>query len=555
MTFRILTAFAWMRWRVLMNSLERTGSRDVLERFSVAIEQLGPILAAILLVPSALILAVIGGYSGWSLAQGTTRPLPFEVIRFLLFAACGLTIVGPLLLPAADRTLAVRLLLLPISRPILYLAQTVTAIVDPWILLVVPTVVAVPVGLALGGASGMATLSATAGLLLVTILLGISSIVTSLLQLLVRDRRRGELLTLLFILIFPVIAMLPAILGDDDEDTEETIPVAFAVLERRVLPLAPSEVYVRATRAGMEGNSADAVAPLTGLTIAAGGIHAVAFLIFVRFLDSPGGSGGRSRLSKRKSRTARIPGLSPATSAVAVAHIRLTFRTPRGRSSVLSPLMAFAVFAAMLWRGTLDDFSIIPLNSGIALAMFGSFISLLSILPLAMNQFAIDGAGLTLEFLSPLDDRDLLRGKAFGTAVIAAVPVLTCLGVAAVLFPAGSPTGWLSIVLGIAAAYLLFAPIAAALSAVFPRTVDLNSIGRGSNAHGAATLVGLATMIVGGAVPLAIALLTMRVLDRQQLAPIILFVWFLLCAGLCKVLFVPARRLLARRRENLLLIR
>jgi len=34
----ILRAFVWMRWRVLMNSLERTGARDRLERFSVAIE-------------------------------------------------------------------------------------------------------------------------------------------------------------------------------------------------------------------------------------------------------------------------------------------------------------------------------------------------------------------------------------------------------------------------------------------------------------------------------------------------------------------------------------
>ena len=45
MMLRILRAFAWMRWRVLLNSLERTGARDTLERFSLAIEQLGPIVA------------------------------------------------------------------------------------------------------------------------------------------------------------------------------------------------------------------------------------------------------------------------------------------------------------------------------------------------------------------------------------------------------------------------------------------------------------------------------------------------------------------------------
>ena len=35
---RILRAFAWLRWRMLINSLERTGARDMLERFSIAIE-------------------------------------------------------------------------------------------------------------------------------------------------------------------------------------------------------------------------------------------------------------------------------------------------------------------------------------------------------------------------------------------------------------------------------------------------------------------------------------------------------------------------------------
>jgi hypothetical protein len=553
--FRMLRAFSWMRWRVLMNSLERTGSRDILERFSLAVEQLGPIVAAILLVPSAVILAAVGSYSGWSLAQGTPRPLPFDVIRFLLFAASALTIFGPLLLPAADRTLAVRLLLLPISRPILYLAQTLTAIIDPWIMLVVPTVAAVSVGSAMGGSVSAAALSAAAGFLLVAILLGISSIVTSLIQLLVRDRRRGEFLTLLLILILPVVAMLPAILGDrGDESARQEIPAGLAILERRVLPLVPSEMYVRATRSGILGNSAETVAPLMGLAVGAASFHAVAFLIFIRFLDSPG-AGGSLRLSRKRSRPWRIPGLSPGTSAVAISHIRLTLRTPRGRSTILSPLMAFAVFATMMWRGTLDDFSVVPLESGLGLAMFGSFVSLLSILPLAMNQFAVDGAGLTLELLAPLDDRDLLRGKALGNAVIAAVPVLTCLGSAAVLFPTGSLSDWLSILLGLAAAYLLIAPIAAAVSAMFPRTVDLNSIGRGSNAHGAATLLGLAAMIAASAAPIAIALVMTRLLDRPQLALISLFAWFVLCAAVSRILFAPARSILARRRENLLLIR
>jgi hypothetical protein len=34
----ILSAFAWMRWRVLLNSLERTGSRDMVGRMATAMD-------------------------------------------------------------------------------------------------------------------------------------------------------------------------------------------------------------------------------------------------------------------------------------------------------------------------------------------------------------------------------------------------------------------------------------------------------------------------------------------------------------------------------------
>ena len=61
---RILKAFAWIRWRMLINALDRTGSRDALERFSLAMEKLGPIIAAVLLIPSALALFAMGLAAG-----------------------------------------------------------------------------------------------------------------------------------------------------------------------------------------------------------------------------------------------------------------------------------------------------------------------------------------------------------------------------------------------------------------------------------------------------------------------------------------------------------
>ena len=63
---RIFRAFLWMRWRVLVNSLERTGARDTLERFAVATEKLGPIMAMVLLIPSSIFLFVLGLTAGFS---------------------------------------------------------------------------------------------------------------------------------------------------------------------------------------------------------------------------------------------------------------------------------------------------------------------------------------------------------------------------------------------------------------------------------------------------------------------------------------------------------
>src|SRR3989304_5376359 len=147
--YRTLRAFAWLRWRLFVNSLEKTGSRDTLERFSIAIEQLGPLMAAVIMVPSTLALSVVGAAAGYALARAPSGapPILFAVARYLLLAAIALCVVGPLMLPAADRTNPVRLLLLPISRVTLYVAQVASALSDPWILVFLPLMACLPLGL------------------------------------------------------------------------------------------------------------------------------------------------------------------------------------------------------------------------------------------------------------------------------------------------------------------------------------------------------------------------------------------------------------------------
>jgi hypothetical protein len=559
-TLRILKAFAWMRWRMLLNSLEHTGSRDALERFSLAIEKLGPIVAAILLIPSAIFMAGLGIAAGYLLATGGNL-MAITAARFILIAAPLLAIVGPFFLPAADRTNPVRLLLLPIPRSTLYLAQSSAALGDPWNVLMIPLVFGVPVGILAAGDVTSALAGVVAGVLFIVLVIGLSALATSLLHLIVRDRRRGELATLIFIVIIPVVAMLPGLLEGESRrtggpDRPPIVPGWAVDLGARAKSLYPSELFVGAATHAVNDVTGRASAAIAGLAVATLLVHALGVLAFGRVLASPGTTGGRRGGQASAVWGARLPGLSTGASAIALAQLRLALRTPRGRSILLSPLAMFGIFALLMYRGSGEmDFGPFQFGSGLGLATFASFVCLLSILPIAMNQFAVDKAGLTMTLLSPLRDDEILSGKAAGNGLIVAAPAALTIAAALVLFGGGSASLWLALVLGLLSIYLLIAPVAAICSAVFPRAVDLNSIGRGSNAHGAAGFIGMLAFVAAGAVPALLTFLATRVMERPSAAALLVAGWCLIAYVAGRLLFVVARRVFSARRENLAMVK
>ena len=550
---------------MFINSLEKTGARDTVERFSLAIEKLGPIMAAVLMVPSGLLLAAGAAASGFALARGDHESLFFEAARYLLLAVPVFGIVGPILLPAGDRTNPVRLLLLPISRSTLYAAQTSSAFGDVWVLVMLPLVLFVPIGLLAGGAFVAALVALVAGALLVVVVIGISSLTTSLLHLVVRDRRRGELLALLFIVLIPAFSMLPGLLAggrhraraEGRAPASETmrVPAWVTAAGDRAISLYPSELYVKSTRVAARGEVGSSGAFVLGLAATGVLLHALGMFVFAKVLDSPGSTGARRAIPMRAAWGRTLPGLSPGASAVALAQLRLALRTPRGRAILLSPVVMVVVFGVVMRRHSGGmDFGPWALNSGLSLAAFGSFICLMSILPIAMNQFAVDKAGLTLALLSPLTDGEYLAGKAVGNAFIAAGPAAFSVLLSFVAFPGGSFALWLAIPLALLATYFLVAPAAAIFSALFPRVVDLNSIGRGSNAHGLAGLLGVLSFVGAGAPALLITLAASKWLGRPSLVPVLLLAWCAIAYGIGRLLFVPVGRIFARRRENLAMI-
>ena len=556
---KILRAFAWMRWRMLINSFEHTGSRDMLERLSIAAEKLGPIVATLLLVPTSLVLAGVGIAAGYTLASGDSDSILVAAARYLLIFVPVLAIVGPLVLPAADRANPVRLLLLPIPPATLYVAQSSVAFGDIWNLLMLPLVIGLPIGMAAAGGWIAALLTLAGSVLLVLIVVGVASVATSTLAIIVRDRRRGELVALLFIIVLPAISMLPGLLSTGsrhrDGERPSVTPAWIVENSRRAAALYPTEVYIDVARSATAGGGSRSAAGLAALSVTAGALHAIGLLLFTRLLQQPGATGPRRTAATRTAWGRRVPGLSPAASAVAMAQTKLALRTPRGRSILLSPIAMLVIFGVLIYRGGgTMDFGSRQIEGGIGLATFATFVAMLSILPIAMNQFAVDKAGLTLALLSPLTTEDYLRGKAVGNALVTAAPTLVSLAAAGLLFPGGAWYLWLSLTLALPSVYFLTAPVAAVCSAVFPRAVDMNSIGRGSNAHGAAGFIGLLAFVAAAIPPALLTLLATRILERPGLAPVLVAVWGVIAYAIGRLSFVPARRIFDARRENLALV-
>ena len=554
---RIFRAFFWMRWRVLVNSLERTGSRDTLERFSIAAGKLGPIMAMVLLIPSSIALFVLGIAAGFGTATGSML-LPMTGLRYFTFLGLALTCLGPIVLPTRDGGSVTRLLLLPIPRTALYMAQVAGALTDPWTALMVPTLVGVAIGMAVGLSAVGAVVALAAGAAFLVFVLGLASLASSVIHLLLRDRRRGDIVMLLLVLVVPIVAIAPQFLFHEQREAGRKLtraerharpPTRTERAALRVLPYVPSELYYRAAKNAPA--PAGAALPLAGLAIAALGVQLAGYAAYRRVLDMPASQSIRRAGSFGGLWDRVIPGLSPTASAVAFTQLRLALRSPRGRATIGSPLLMPIVLAGLGYQRGGLPIPGIQGHNGLALAAIGCFGAILALIPISMNQFAIDKAGFTRFMLLPLGIGELLLGKAVGNALVIVGPVLFCFVLPTLLFPGGSAALWVALALSVVATFVLLAPVAAALSAVFPKAVDLNSIGTGSNAHQGAALLGMLAFALSAAPSALLALLAVGWFHRSELAPLFLLGWCALAFAISYLLFIPVRRLVASRCETL----
>ena len=129
--------------------------------------------------------------------------------------------------------------------------------------------------------------------------------------------------------------------------------------------------------------------------------------------------------------------------------------------------------------------------------------------------------------------------------------MLFCFALPSLVMPGDSPFLWLALALAVVATFVLLAPAAAALSAMFPKEVDLNSIGTGSNAHQGAALLGMLAFVLSAAPPGLLTLVAVGWLHRPELAALFLAGWCALAVAGSYLLFIPVGRLVASRCETL----
>lgn len=559
---RQLRAFAWLRWRLLLNGVRGARRRDTLEQISRMLALVAPVAIVVLSLGSVIALGIGGYLAGHALAGGADySDIVVLVVRAVLAGQLVVVVFMPLGIGSQSTSRYARLLLLPIHRRVLHMVEVLSGIADPWIFVMAPGLFLLVVGLAAGGALSAVPVMLLAGAGLLAVLLSLSAVVSFLTSWVMRDRRRAEWTTLLFVVGISVAGLLPHMLGTDlarrnrdaSADGQERPRMSVARVEQ-ALPVwtkaLPSEMYGRALSAQTSGAG---LAWATGLWAQAAFVYLLSGLIHRRLLYASEGQ-ARRRANATLITLPRVPVLSAAASAVAVVQFRTGLKSVRGRLAVLLPGPMIGLLALVLARAPEEAPWIAAIPSYGHLVFGASLIfAIYALQPFLMNQFASDRAGLTLQMLLPVSVRELVWGKTVGMFGLFIAAAMLSLLVTVLATGGGSPLLWLSVVFAGAATFFTLTPVTAVMSAVFPVASDLSKTGSGGNPHGAAMLVGTFLVLIAAAPPGLILLLGPRISDVATLGASI--AWAAIVVAVVFPLLSLVSAMVTARSENMYLTR
>ncbi|MBZ5590322.1 MAG: hypothetical protein LAO05_17360 [Acidobacteriia bacterium] len=556
MTLRLVKAFVWLQWRLLVNGLRGGRRRDSLERFSRWSDTIVPAVAAVLLIPAVLLMAAAGGFAGWNLANGSGREAG---VAFVL----TLSLLGPLLwlllrpLLAAGQGGVERgelLRLLPIPASFLRHLELIRAALDPILVLFAAAVLALPLGALIAGRPVVTLVAIVAGALLLAFFASFSAVLALGVQVLLRNRRRGELVTLIFFLALSSAGVVPQFFAREHRTAGSARPTRSAPERQFDIPVAlrffPSGLYAVGLADGSTGRVRGMALNLGALAALAALAYAATATLHRRLLDTPETSGSRATRAPVRVRMARWPGFSPVASATAAAQARTLLRTVRGKMLIISPVFTTVLFALVFTRDMPAKFLAQPA----AIAAIAVFIGLANHSSVACNQFAADGNALVLEFLQPIDERDLLIGKLAGSTVLFAGSLFVALAALLLIFPSASPVLLLAVLAGGLASHFALAPVNALLAAFFPKTIDLGKLGKAGKPHSTAALVSFIAQAFAMLPAAACIVVPWFVLRNLALAPLLAGAWAIASWFLAVAALSLVARAVRARRENLAMV-
>ena len=564
---RTLRAFVWLRWRLVVNSLRGGRRRDTLEQISRALSMALPFAMLALAFGSLVGISIVGFVSGRALATGALgTESALAIARAVLFGLTITLIIFSVTSPVqGSLTHYSRLLLLPISRRTLHLVEVAASLADPWIAFLAPGLLLVAVGMSVGGRAVAAAWAALAAVMFLLVLAAMASLIGFLVAWLLKDRRRSEWFTLAFVIGMSAVGFVPLMMAEgssrerrEARRTGEARPSPSLAEIERSLPSwtrpVPSELYGRTVASALDGDTRATAAGVAALATEAALLFVASSVVHSRLIGATNVTSRRRRGAVVPVSMFRLPGLSDAVSAVAITQARTAIRSVRGRLLVFlsGPILAVLVFFFRRFPevslfSRLGEFGYVLAGASVVMAI-------LSAQSFTMNLFASDRAGLTLQFLVPVGDVDLARGKIIGVGLVLAATAALAVIAALIVAPGGSAGLWCAALLGAAAVYLLISPVAVWMSALFPVASDLSRAGQGGNPHGLAGIAGMAALAASTAATGGLFWVTVWAFERPELALPVMAVWFSLVAAAAHVLVAVAARAVTFRRENLGLV-
>jgi hypothetical protein len=566
-TLRGLRALMWLRWRLLKNSLAGGQKRDSVEQASRALALMVPLMIVALSAGTFLAVSALGYFGGRMMAEGILETGSGLLVFRLLLGIMAFTIVALSIMSPTQSTLSryTRLLLLPIHRRVLHLVEVLSSIGDPWIAVVAAGLTTFSVGLYAGGRPWVALVALAAAALMVGVVICAGSLAGFLVAWLMRDRRRGELFTLVFVLVFSMLSFIPAFMSRSIDarhkvsGTESQAKPGINVEEfDRNLPrwtrYLPSEVHGHTMAAALESDRAGVVAGLVTLGVEMVLLFMASARVHRQMLGALEGDQSRRRSAEIKLTGRKWPLLSPGASAVAWALTRGSFRTVRGRLAVLLPGPMLAMLVAVFQSIPSETWTAEAATRGYLLFGASSLLAFYAMNAISMNFFGSDRAGLTLQLLSPITDQELAWGKIAGFGAVIGVGLAVCLVAAATVAHSGALAYWIATSLGAIAAFALISPMAIWFSALFPVASDLSKTGAGGNPHPFPMIAGTAGAALAS-LPTVGILAAAEFLLKSPLAAVLLaLVWALVAIGIAMPLVTLASRAIGSRRENLALV-